>query len=54
MIQILILFNILDFDIESEIRIVFSNLMFNTNNLSFFFLKKTFYIGECLSLHHDK
>jgi hypothetical protein len=35
MIQILILLNILDFDIESEIRIVFSNLMFNTNNLSF-------------------
>lgn len=54
MIQILILLNILDFDIESEIRIVFSNLMFNTNNLSFFFKKKTFYIGECLSLHHDK
>jgi hypothetical protein len=40
MIQILILFNILDFDIESEIRIVFSNLMFNTNNLSFFLKKK--------------
>lgn len=40
MIQILILLNILDFDIESEIRIVFSNLMFNTNNLSFFLKKK--------------